>query len=167
MKIGVGHTLENFHQTLLPFMVLLRLAMAWVFLWAGFDKLIGGFDAGGFLVNATSGPLKDFWVDLGESSAAVSFISPFVTWTQILMGLAIFFGVLTRLALLGAALQMFLFYLAQFPPEHNPFLDYFIVYILVYALLGALGAGRFLGGDRYIEDLPIVQRNRWLTYLLG
>ena len=30
----------RFHATLGPFMVLLRLAMAWVFLWASFGKLL-------------------------------------------------------------------------------------------------------------------------------
>ena len=157
----------GFHATLGPFMVLLRLAMAWVFLWAGFDKLLSGFDSGGFLVNATSGPLKDAWIAIGRSATAVAIINPVVIWTQILMGFALFFGAATRLALFGAAAMMFLFYLAQFPPEHNPFLDYFLVYILVFALLGALGAGRFAGVDRCVEKLAFVQKNRWLTYLLG
>ena len=155
------------HPTLKPFMVLLRLAMAWVFLWAGFDKLVNGFDASGFLVNATSGPLKDLWVSLGESETYVSIINPVVVWTQLIMGAALLLGAFTRLALFGAASMMFLFYLAQFPPEHNPFLDYFIVYILVFALLGALGAGRTAGLGNRIEGLGTVQKRRWLTYLLG
>ena len=155
------------HPTLKPFMVLLRLAMAWVFLWAGFDKWVNGFDASGFLVNATSGPLKDLWVSLGESETYVSIINPVVVWTQLLMGVALLLGAFTRLALFGAASMMFLFYLAQFPPEHNPFLDYFIVYILVFALLGALGAGRTAGLGKWLEGLGAVQKRRWLTYLLG
>ena len=155
------------HPTLRPFMVLLRLAVAWVFLWAGFDKLVNGFDATGFLVNATSGPLKDAWVWLGESETAVAIINPVVISTQLLMGVALFSGAGTRLALFGAAVMMFLFYLAQFPPEHNPFLDYFVVYILVFALLGALGAGRTVGLGSHLEQLEIVQKHRWLTYLLG
>lgn len=176
LDVGVGPTDvptmvqgegTKFHVTLAPFMVMLRLAMAWVFLWAGFDKLFGGFDSGGFLVNATSGPLKDTWVTIGQSATAVAIINPVVIWTQILMGFALFSGIATRLVLAGAAVQMFLFYLAQFPPEHNPFLDYFLVYILVFALLGALGAGRFAGIDHYVEKLAFVRRNRWVTYLLG
>ena len=38
-----------------PFVVLLRITMGWIFAYAGFDKLINGFSAEGFLVNATKG----------------------------------------------------------------------------------------------------------------
>ncbi len=157
----------QYHDVLIPFTLLLRVAMAWVFLWAGIEKLLEGFSAAGFLVNGTSGPLKDFWVSLGQSSTAVAIINPLVIVSQILIGVALLLGLFTRLAFLGAAAQMFLFYLAQYPPEFNPFLDYFIVYILVFALLGALGAGRILGLDRYIERWPWVRRSRWPRYLLG
>jgi thiosulfate dehydrogenase [quinone] large subunit len=157
----------QYHSLLVPFMVILRLAMAWIFLWAGFDKLIGGFSAAGFLTRASSGPLHSLWVDLGQSAAALSVINPLVTWSQILMGFALFFGVATRFSLFWAGAMMFLFYLAQFPPEHDLFLDYYLVYILVYLMLGALGAGRILGLDKYIEEGPIVRKAPWLRYLLG
>ena len=47
-----------------------------------------------------------------------------------------------------------------FDPEHSR------ITALEY-LLGALGAGRILGLDRYIERWPWVRRSRWLRYLLG
>ena len=61
---------------------------------------------------------------------------------QILMGFAIFLGAVMRLSLLFGAIMMFLFYIAQFPPEHNLFVDYYLVYIVVFAMLGALGRGQ-------------------------
>ena len=164
----LGHTFSfQYHDIFVLFTVLLRLSMAWIFLWAGFDKLIGGFSAAGFLTRATSGPLHSWWVSLGESSTALAVINPLIIWSQILMGFALFFGVATRFTLFWAGSMMFLFYLAQFPPEHDLFFDYYLVYILVYLMLGVLGAGRILGLDKYIEKWPVVRRVPWLKYLLG
>lgn len=150
-----------------PFALFLRLLMGWIFLWAGFDKLINGFTAEGFLLHATSGPLQSWFNDLGASSTALSVIDPLVTYSQVLMGFAIFFGAATRLTLFFAAVMMFLFYIAQFPPEHDLFVDYYIVYIITYAMLGALGAGRVVGADQYVERLSIVRKFPRLKLLLG
>ncbi len=60
-----------------------------------------------------------------------------------------------------------LYYLAQWPPANNPFMGYHLVYILILGLLGALGAGRILGVDAWIERIPWIKRNRFVTLLLG
>lgn len=162
-----GEVTVLFHRVVVPFALLLRLLMGWIFLWAGFDKAINGFSAEGFLLHATSGPLHGWFVDLGTSATALSVIEPLVTYSQILMGFAIFFGAATRSALFFAGIMMFLFYLAQFPPEYDLFVDYYLVYVVVYLVLGALGAGRILGVDRYVERLAWVRDRGWLRYLLG
>ncbi|MCY3918549.1 MAG: DoxX family protein [Chloroflexi bacterium] len=156
-----------FHEVVVGFTLLLRLLMGWIFLWAGFDKAVNGFTAEGFLLHATSGPLQGWFVDLGGNAAALSVIDPLVTYGQILMGFALVLGAGTRLTLVFAAIMMFLFYLAQFPPEHDLFVDYYLVYIVVYLMLGALGAGRILGVDRYLEQLPWLRAHAWARYLLG
>ena len=130
-------------------------------------KLVNGFSAAGFLTQGTSGPLHSAWISLGESKAALSVVEPMVKWGQILTGFALFFGMATRFALIWGGAMMFLFYLAQFPPEHDLFMEYYLVYILVYMILGALGAGRILGVDRFLEKTPLVKRYKWLRYLLG
>ena len=164
----LGYPLSfTYHEIVVPFSFLLRILMGWILVWAGFDKAIGGFTAEGFLVHATSGPIAGWFRDLGGDATALSVIDPLVTYGQILMGLAIFFGVATRAALFFAAIMMFLFYLAQFPPEHDLFVDYYLVYIVVYALLGAIGAGRILGVDRLLERLRPVRERHWLSYMLG
>src|SRR3989304_2864242 len=73
------------------FTLFLRLAFGFFFLWSGFDKLITDFTARGFLLNAT-GPLRDLFVDMGQSQAALDVIDPLVVYGQILIGLALFFG---------------------------------------------------------------------------
>ncbi len=144
-----------------------RLSFGWIFIWSGFDKLITGFDAEGFLVNASRGPLKDVFVDMGTSSVALDVIDPLLVWGQILIGFSLILGFFTRIGLLFAAIQMFLFYLAQLYPENNPFLDFHIIYIGIFALLGAMGAGRVLGVDALAEKTEVVKKVPALGWLMG
>ncbi len=166
---ALGRTFEFTHSDMvLPFLTLAgRLSMGWIFIWSGFDKLITGFNAEGFLVNASRGPLKDVFVDMGTSSVALDVIDPLLVWGQILIGFALILGFFTRIGLLFAAIQIFLFYLAQLYPENNPFLDFHIIYIGIFALLGALGAGRIVGIDSYLEQTETVKKIPALKYLLG
>jgi thiosulfate dehydrogenase [quinone] large subunit len=167
LAMGEGTWPSKVANSLLPpSVLLLRLVMGWVFVWAGFDKLIRGFDASGFLLNA-KGPLAGWFQNLGENDAALDVIHPLVIWSQILIGIALIFGLAVRWAAFWGAVQMFMFYIAQFPPEHNPFMEYYLVYILALALLGALGAGRLFGLDAYIERLAIVRKMPGATLLLG
>lgn len=155
-------------STVLPVAILVfRFTLGWIFVWSGFDKLIRGFDASGFLVNATKGPLAGWFQSLGENQAALDVINPLVTWGEILIGLGLLFGVLFRWSAFWGAAMMFMFYIAQFPPEHNPFMEYYLVYIMGLALLATLGAGRILGLDAVIERLPVVRRIPGATFLLG
>jgi thiosulfate dehydrogenase [quinone] large subunit len=153
---------------ILPVLALVtRLAFGFYFIWTGIDKLVTDFTAKGWLLHATQGPLKGMFVNMGESGVAVSIVDPLVVYGQIIIGLALVLGIFTRFALLMAATQMLLFYLPALWPEHNPFLDDHIFYILIFALLGAVGAGRFLGLDALIEKSKSVRRAPLLRYVLG
>ena len=151
----------------MPFTLLLRLTMGWIFIWSGFDKLLNDFSAAGFLTNATQGPFGGWFQDLGTNQTALDIINPLVIWGQILIGITLTFGIFTRGGLFWAAVMMLLFYLAQLPPANNPFMDEHLVYIIVFALLGALGAGRILGLDAWVERLPWVRKSRLITLVLG
>lgn len=150
-----------------PFTLLLRLSMGWIFIWSGFDKLITNFSTGGFLVNATSGPLKDLFVNMGESQTALNIVDPLVVWGQILIGFSLILGIFTRFGLFMAGTQVLLFYIAQLWPANNPFMDQHIVYMGVFALLGALGAGRILGLDALIEKIEPLKKIPQLQFALG
>jgi thiosulfate dehydrogenase [quinone] large subunit len=166
-RFGGWNLTFRYADVILPFTVLLRVAMGWIFVWSGFDKLLGDWTSAGFLVNATKGPLEGWFMDLGTNSAAVDVIDGLVISGQILIGIALILGVLTRFSLFWAAVMMFMFYIAQFPPANNPFLDEHIIYIGLFLLLGALGAGRILGLDALVEKLPFVRRIRGAEYFLG
>jgi hypothetical protein len=46
-------------------------------------------------------------------------------------------------------------------------MGYHLVYILILGLLGALGAGRIIGLDAWVERIPWIKRHRVATLLLG
>lgn len=174
--------LFTYSETWLGYSMLgLRVVMAWVFLQAGLEKLatggwtnIGGFSAQGFLVNgvAEANPLKGVYLAFAEITWL---IDPMVMFGQILIGLALLFGILVRFAAFMGSIQMLFFWmgawqggLAQgFPVEHGYFVDSSLVYLLLLFGLGAWGAGRILGVDAWLERTSVVERNPWLKYLLG
>ena len=164
-----GRAFEFTHaDTVLPFMTLAgRLSMGWIFIWSGFDKLITDFSAGGFLVNASRGPLNDIFIDMGTNQTALDVIDPLVIWGQILIGFSLILGLFTRVGAFFGAVQMLMFYLSVLYPENNPFMDEHIIYIGILAMLGALGAGRIVGIDAFLERTEAVKKRPILKYLLG
>ena len=121
--------------------LLLRISMAFIFLWPFFDKLFGlGFAttpdkawiAGnsptyGFLAFGTHGPFAGFF----QSLAGSAFVDWLFMMGLLLIGLALLLGIFTRLACYSGSLMLFLMWLALIPPEHNPFLDDHIIYALI------------------------------------
>ena len=103
----------------------------------------------------------------GADSTALAVICPLSTHGQILLGPAIFFGAAIRSACFFAGAMMFLFHTAQFPPEHGLFVDYHILYVVACLLFGAMAAGRVLGLDGIIDQLPWIGDRAWPRYLLG
>jgi thiosulfate dehydrogenase [quinone] large subunit len=159
---------------------LLRIAMGWTFLWAFLDKAFAlGFSTGR---NPETGVIdffgKDAWINGGSPTDGVLIYAlkgPFKglydglagqTWVEwvymlsmLLIGLALIFGIGTRLAALGGIVWMGIFYTATaIWPEHNPFLDEHIVYAIVLAGIAYVGAGRYLGLGKYWDQLSLVKR---------
>ena len=179
----LGREVEfNYSETWLGYSMLgLRLVMAWVFLQAGLSKLFEGgvgeplaWTSVGFLENAIAeaNPLYGLFQFFAEYTAI---IDPMVVFGQILIGLALLLGVFFRFAALMGALQMSFFWTAAWqgglaaglPMENGYVIDSSFVYMLLLFGLGAWGAGRLLGIDRYLEETAIVRNNQWLRYLLG
>jgi thiosulfate dehydrogenase [quinone] large subunit len=135
-------------------LVVLRVAMGWIFFWAFLDKLFGlgfatpaekswlsgGSPTAGFLKFGTKGPLSSFYQQIAGSAV--------VDWLFMLgllfVGITLLFGVLVKLGSYVGILMMILIYSAVLPPEHNPFLDEHIIYILVLLLISFKGQGKHL-----------------------
>jgi thiosulfate dehydrogenase (quinone) large subunit len=122
----------------------LRIVMAFIFLWAFFDKTFGlgfatpaerawingGSPTNGFLTNAVQGPFADFFGSLAGIAA--------VDWLFMLgllgIGLSLLLNKWIRFGSIAGIVMMLLMYLAVLPPENHPLIDDHIVYALVLGL---------------------------------
>lgn len=172
-----------------PLLGLLRLAMAWLFLWPFFDKLFGlgfavcrqkdgtidvGCDASfieggsityGFLEFGTdashTGWLFQWMASSGPSN--VNLVDWLFMGALLFIGVGLLFGIAMWLASISGAVLLVMMYLAGFVwPQHNPFLDDHLVYALVLIILAAAGAGRWLGLGRSWWGRNLVRRYPFL-----
>lgn len=170
--LGIQTAISN--KTLGYAMIILRILIGWIFLQAGLDKLFSNFTSQTFLQNAIN-PANPFLPLFQFFATQTSWVDPLVTWSQILLGIAIIFGVFFRLSSFLGALQMGLFWIASFeggllagfPVEYGFVVNSQLIYIFLLYILGSLGAGRLYGVDAWLEKTQIVENNAWLKYFLG
>jgi thiosulfate dehydrogenase [quinone] large subunit len=145
------------------------------FFQSGLDKVLSGeFSAAGYLLNAPAAngsPAAGLFAAMGQTQWFVEFVNIGVPWGEVLIGLGIIFGVLTRLAAFWGAFMMLLFYLGNWDIAHG-YINGDFAYMLVFLSVAAFGAGRILGLDAYIEEYvidgqPLIERYPWTRYLLG
>jgi thiosulfate dehydrogenase (quinone) large subunit len=142
---------------------LLRVFLGILFLYAGVDKLLNNFMPEPYLLYATTGPFRSFFVSL-VGTFPVYF---FVVYGEIAIGLALIFGAFLRLASYFGIVMMALFYLSVLPAEHGPVSD-LIIYIFVFIVLIFSQSGSYLGLDRFIQNIKFVKKNwKVFKFLLG
>nr|WP_246310518.1 DoxX family protein [Halobaculum halophilum] len=148
--------------------------MGLAFFQSGLDKVLSGsFSAGAYLTGAApanGSPAADLFVAMGNTPWVVEFVNVAVPWGEILIGLGLIFGVMTRFAAFCGAFMMLLFYLGNWDISHG-YINGDFAYMLVFLSVAAFGAGRILGFDAYIEQYevdgrPLVERYPWLRYVL-
>lgn len=160
------------------FVVALRLFIGGMILFAGLGKysfVPGGesFDAWGYLAHRPeTSPVSGLYAYMAESAMLIDVINFIIPFTQVLIGLALIFGAVVRLAAFGGALMMFSFYLGGWEGEWLALFDNTLIYTIVFLAVGAFAAGRILGLDRYIENMNVgeqrlTERYPKLRYLLG
>ncbi|MCL4387306.1 DoxX family protein [Patescibacteria group bacterium] len=130
------------------FLLLLRLSLGWVFLYAGYSKLTvaSGFTAKQFLLNL-QGPFASFYIPL----AGNPIVDNLVIWGELLIGLCLILGVLVRFASFWGIVMMLLFYFAEFPPEHSFIINDQLIYAFIFVYLMFSNAGNFWGFDKTLE----------------
>ena len=163
------------HTLSVWFILALRLMMGLAFLQAGLGKLTGGgFSAAGYLQNvptANGSPLAGVFVAMAQNPLFMDFVNVAVPYGQVLIGLGLLVGCLTRLAAFFGGFMMILFYFGNWDIAHG-YINGDFAYMLVFLSVAAFGAGRILGLDSYIEQYeidgqPLVERYPWTRYLLG
>ena len=145
-------------------LLLLRLALGWLFLYAGFTKLINpNWSAAGYLNNAKTFASFYQWLASPNILPLTNFLNE---WGLTLIGIALILGMLVRLNSVLGALMMVLYYfpVLEFPYlEHAYLVDEHIIYALAFLLLAVLKAGRYWGIDEKIMNLPVMQKcQNWL-----
>jgi thiosulfate dehydrogenase [quinone] large subunit len=123
----------------------LRLVMAFIFLWAFFDKVFGlGFatkhgkawidgvsPTKGFLSMATKGP----FVEIFHKLAGVAVVDWLFMLGLLFIGLTMLFNRYVFWGGLAGMILMILMWLSLLFPENNPIIDEHIVYSVVFAIL--------------------------------
>ena len=150
-----------------PIILLLRLGMAWVLLYAASHQvLVPGWSVAGFL-----GSTKTFhWLFAPMADPAVAGILSFlVGYGHLLIGLSLLSGLLVRVSGVFGIALMILYWMAHmdFPyisDANSLLVDEHIIYALVLGLLIATHAGHYVGLDGWVSRFDQVRRNRWLDW---
>lgn len=132
-----------------------RLALGFLFLWSAYGKIqtemSGKLATADFLTKSVSGPLAGFFNSV-SGNLAVEYL---LVYGELLIGVALFFGIFTRVASVSGMLMMLLFTIALWPiadtPTANPLVDFRVIYAVMFLGFFFLRPGRFLGGDGFLQ----------------
>lgn len=145
------------------FCLLLRFAMAYLFLYAAWDKYttLDGWSASAYLQHA-SGPLA-FWF---QSLAGNMIVDGMVVYGEFLIGLSFLFGALMKPAAFFGAVLMMLFYgSALVTNTAHGFVNQHVIYALVCGLFLFGEFGHWYGLDYWMSRTKFVQSHPWLLRL--
>jgi thiosulfate dehydrogenase [quinone] large subunit len=136
--------------------VLFRVSIGWVFLFAAIRQIPNPeWTAAGFLAEAKTFPA---FFQLMASPPFLTIIDAVVPWAHLLIGLALILGIGMRVAAIGGAILLILYYLPrlEFPMvgPNNFIVEYHLVYALLIVYLAAVRAGRVFGLEGWLERQP-------------
>lgn len=147
---------------------LLRVAIGWLFFYAGWSKVITYFtDAKDWTASGFLGRLEGPFSSYFSSMAGSPLVDKLNAWGLLLIGIAMILGILVRWSAFWGIIIMILYWAAGFPPDNAIIIDDHIIYSLVFIVLAAIGAGRIWGLDNLIEKSNFVKSNSWILKLLG
>jgi len=147
-------------------LAMVRVVTGFWFFHAGLTKVLFGFDASGYLRFASAGTVFEPVMQPFAEGAGLALVNFAIPVGETLIGLGLLVGALVRLASFFGALLMTFFWTTN-AGWSNGLVSGDLMGLLLFGTVAVLGAGRFWGLDAYLEDTGVVQRNRWLGYLLG
>ena len=151
-------------------LVVMRLVGGWWLLHAGLDKLANWpFDASLFVGGAAAGTSIGPFVTLFSGGAALAFTNVAVPVGQLLIGLGLILGALTRTAaFFGAVMMMFFYFInGETGGWAHGLVTGELLGILIFGMIATLGAGRVLGADAYLTETNLFRTHPRLQYLVG
>jgi thiosulfate dehydrogenase [quinone] large subunit len=151
-------------------LVLMRLIGGWWLLHAGLDKIVNWpFDASWFVGGAAQGTSLGPVVTLFSDGILLTFTNVAVPIGQLLIGLGLIVGALTRTAAFFGALLMTFFYFinGETGGWAHGLVTGELLGIVIFGMIATLGAGRVLGVDAYLANTDFFQRHPRLQYFIG
>ncbi len=148
-------------------MVVVRILLGFVFLWAFLDKTFGlGFPTGpeeawlagssptfGYLMFGTSGP----FASMMQAMAGNPIVDLLYMAGMLLIGISLILGVGLTIAGYSGALMMVLIWMSSLPIEFNPFIDEHIIYAVLLVGIAILKPAK-IGVGAVWAKTPIAQR---------
>ncbi len=151
-------------------LVVLRVVAGWWLLHAGLDKFANWpFDAGWFVGGAAAGTTLGPVVTLFGDGILLTFTNWAVPIGQVLIGLGLIVGALTRAAaFFGAFLMVFFYFInGETGGWAHGVVTGELLGLLIFGMIATVGAGRVLGIDAYLAESDIVRKYPRLRYLIG
>jgi thiosulfate dehydrogenase [quinone] large subunit len=153
-------------------LVILRVVAGWWLLHAGLDKFANWpFDAGWFVGadGAAAGTTLGPFVTLFGDGILLTFTNWAVPIGQVLIGLGLIVGALTRAAaFFGAFLMMFFYFInGETGAWAHGVVTGELLGLLIFGMIATVGAGRFFGIDAYLLESDIVRNYPRLRYFIG
>lgn len=137
----------------IPTLVGLRLALGWIFLYAGLSQVFNPeFSAVGLLSNAKTFPDLYAWL---ATPGVVDIVNILASWGHVLIGLSIVSGIALRVSIPFAVLLNILYWLPRldFPyVGHGFIVDSHIVYAIGLIYLLTANAGRYFSLETWLEN---------------
>ena len=150
------------------FLAILRVALGWLFFYAGYTKIINPeWSAAGYLQTAKTFTSFYVWLTTPGILPIVNFINE---WGLTLLGVSLILGIGVRLSSVLGAAMMILYYLPilEFPKVgHGLLVDEHIIYAAALLLFSSVGAGRYYGLENWCSKLPICRKFPALRKLIG
>ena len=147
-------------KTQLSWLVILRVAIGWHFLYEGLVKLINpNWSSVGFLLDS-DGLLGDFFQSLANNPGMVNIIDQLNIWGLILIGLGLILGLFSRAACIAGIFLITTYYLSHPPftglryavPSEGSYLivNKNLIELIALAVLFVFPSSRYIGIDRLI-----------------
>lgn len=168
--LGRDISFEVAEPWLAYWLVIMRFSVGWWLLHAGMDKIWGWpFDASWFVGGAAAGTTLGPFVTLFSEGVLLTVTNIAVPVGQLLIGLGLVLGALTRLAAFFGAFLMLFFYFINGETggwAHGVITGEFLG-LVIFGMIATLGAGRVLGVDAYLAKTEFVRNHPRLRYVIG
>lgn len=155
------NNIQDYSKCQLTWLVLLRVAIGWHFLYEGFLKLTDStWSAQAYLLDS-KGPLAGLFTAMANNEGVLKVVDFCNEWGLFLIGLGLVLGIFGKLAAWGGIAILALYYVSHpsfigiefaFPMEGNYLIvDKNLVELIALGVLTSFPTSRVVGLDRFLD----------------